>query len=128
MNENRGANANYARNPRKTPYYSPKQVSGPMPGLSAEDFVMRDPFGNPYMITLDMNDDNKCRDAFYEKAGVSQRAPGDNVGFYGLSRANPGASFEVPGSVMIWTFGPDKKAGNVKANEDPNKDNILSWQ
>jgi prepilin-type N-terminal cleavage/methylation domain-containing protein len=128
MSENRGANLNYARNPRKVHYFSPRQVSGPVQGLSAEDFVLRDPFGNPYIITLDMNDDNKCRDAFYSKK-ISERPGDDKVGYHGLSRVDANSPFEVPGSVMIWTFGADKNATDkVNTNEDPNKDNILSWQ
>jgi len=130
MGENKGVNMNYARNPRKVHYFSPRQVSGDAPGLSTSDGVLRDPFGNPYLITLDMNDDNKCRDAYYQKVGVSETAPGSNAGFYGLTRATPGDPFEIPGEAMIWTFGPDRTVGgaNSKANVDPNKDNILSWK
>jgi prepilin-type N-terminal cleavage/methylation domain-containing protein len=130
MSQSVDVNLNHVRNPRKIPYYTPKHVSGDGPGLSTSDGVLRDPFGNPYIITLDMNDDNKCRDAYYQKAGVSEAAPGSNAGFYGLTRATPADPFEIPGEAMIWTFGPDRAVGGAttKANVDPNKDNILSWQ
>ena len=129
MNANRGANLNGARNPRKTVYFSPRQVSGELPGLSAQDFVMRDPFGNPYMITVDINGDDKCRDAFYSRAAISERDPGDNVGLNGLIRSAADQPFEMNGPVMIWSFGPDRNATDQeKANQGANADNILSWK
>ena len=125
-NEDRAPNANFARNPRKVDYFNPKMVTGLDPGLSTTDYVLRDAFGNPYIITLDMNDDNKCQDAFYGRAVVSQ-SNGDQ-GYYGLVRPSAAAPFELNGPVMIWTAGPDRNFGDVKANVDPNKDNILSWR
>jgi hypothetical protein len=31
--------------------------------------VFRDPWGNPYIITVDLDDDNKCKDAFSRNVG-----------------------------------------------------------
>ena len=122
-----GINANHGRNPRKIKYWNPKMVSSDQGGVSTVDYVARDPFGSPYFITVDMNDDNKCVDAFYG-TGVSQRAPGDNVGYYGLSRPAANAPFELNAPVMIWSPGPDKSYDiNERANAGLNKDNVLSW-
>ena len=41
------------------------------PGVGS-DGVYRDPWGNPYIITLDLNFDEKARDAFYRAVSVSQ--------------------------------------------------------
>jgi hypothetical protein len=34
------------------------------PGVGT-DLVYRDPWGNPYIITMDLNYDEMCKDAFY---------------------------------------------------------------
>ncbi|MBM3879351.1 MAG: type II secretion system protein [Verrucomicrobia bacterium] len=91
------------------------------------DAVLRDPWGNPYIITLDLNYDNKCRDGFYRFARVSQET-GD-LGFNGLRRAAPGDAFESTATVMAWSFGPDGAADPaLRANQGVNKDNVLSWK
>ena len=130
-------------NPKKntyldlTPVDSPMQPGAPArPGLGA-DGVYRDPFGNPYIISLDLNYDGRCRDALYRKASVSADAA--NRGINGLSRptgVNSGNFFEANKSIMVWSFGPDGWAGDsTKANaNDPtnpkvgNKDNVITWQ
>src|SRR5256885_17221359 len=59
-------NLNHALNPNKIGYLTAKEVNDtkPTPGVGP-DGVYRDPWGNPYIITLDLNGDGKCRDAFY---------------------------------------------------------------
>src|SRR5688572_23311180 len=48
-------NAGHARNPERRSYLSPRQTgSSTSPGFGA-DGVYRDPWGNPYVISLDMN-------------------------------------------------------------------------
>ena len=99
------------------------------PGLGA-DLVYRDPWGSPYIISMDLNDDDQCRDALYEKTSVSQDVAA--TGFYGLFDAtdhtgNTGP-FEYHGDVMVWSLGPDKKGEIGPANKGFNKDNILSWR
>jgi hypothetical protein len=96
------------RNPRGLTFFEAKTVSGTGSGLGP-DGVFRDPWGNPYIITLDLNDDDKTLD-----------------GYYGDLRKNNGLEPEVRATVLIWSFGPDGKARNVP--HDENKDNILSWE
>ena len=75
--------------------------------------MLRDPWGNPYIISLDMNDDDKTLD-----------------GYYGYLRKGTAPQPEVNNSVMIWSFGPDGQATDdpsVGPNGGVNKDNILSW-
>ena len=121
-------NPKHARNPRNAVFFHGKQVSDQtLPGIGP-DYVFRDPWGMPYIITMDLNDDNKCTDLWYGTQTVSQGPSG--VGLNGLigTGGNP-AFYQLNGSVMIWSFGPDKNADPTKpANGGVNKDNILSWQ
>jgi len=60
-------NFGHVLNPNKAIYLNVKEVSDfKSPGVG-QDGVYRDPWGNPYIITLDLNGDNKCRDAFYKR-------------------------------------------------------------
>ena len=128
LDVDQGINQNHVRNPRKIKYWNAKMVSATdLGGVSTADYVARDPWGSPYVITVDMNGDNKCVDALYGRATVSERAAGDNVGYYGLSRPNPAAAFELNGPVMVWSLGPDKGYDTGRANIGLNKDNLLSW-
>ncbi len=125
------ANAGHVKNTQQKQYLVQVDLSYGMdgPGLG-QDLVYRDPWGNPYIISFDLNYDDKCRDALYQKSSVSQDAGA--TGFYGLQNSSDptGVSdqFEYPGGVMIWSLGPDKKADGNHANAGSNKDNVLSWK
>jgi len=120
-------------NPKKNSYLdltlvdAPKQPNQPAkPGLGW-DGVYRDPFGNPYIISLDLNYDGRCRDGFYKKLLVS----GGGINGLTLPTGVTGGNyFEANKPVMIWSFGPDGFANDQgpKANQVPNKDNVISWQ
>jgi prepilin-type N-terminal cleavage/methylation domain-containing protein len=105
MDLDASVNAGHSRNPRKHVFYTAKDagtVNGP--GLGA-DGVFRDPWGNPYIITVDMNDDNVCKDYYYGNL--------------------PAPRTEIPKvDVMVWSLGPDGQYGD--AGKD--KDNIRSWK
>ena len=125
-------NAGHLKNARQKFYLSAIAMADAvnMPGLGP-DLVFRDPWGNPYVMSFDLNYDGNCRDAVYENSKVSRE--NGATGFNGL--LNPlnstGASddFQYRGGVMIWSMGPDGKADtNSAANVAPNRDNILSWR
>jgi prepilin-type N-terminal cleavage/methylation domain-containing protein len=126
-------NDNHSRNPERNPFLNVKDVSSISgPGVGP-DGVYRDPWGSPYIITLDLNYDNQCRDAFYRRDTVS--ADTGDRGYNGLFRvkqANNTAianGFEAKASVMVWSLGPDGRADlNLKAGLGVNKDNVLSWK
>ena len=123
-------NFNHAMNPNKIGYLTAKEVNDnrPSPGVGA-DGVYRDPWANPYIITVDLNGDGKCRDAFYKLTSVSEIPNAGDKGFNGLFRSGGLNTFEANKSVMVWSFGPDGWASDQqKANAGYNKDNILSWQ
>jgi prepilin-type N-terminal cleavage/methylation domain-containing protein len=104
------------------------------------DGIIRDPWGNPYIITLDLNYDNRCRDAVYSLEAVSRdTTPGRpaDMGYNGLRRfpvtagsTDTGVNrFESGTTVMVWSFGPDGAFNAAAgANAQQNKDNILSWK
>ena len=95
-------NQDHVRNPRRHVMFQakPSSASGTH-GIDA-DGLLRDPWGNPYMVTVDMNDDNVTFDAYYG----TNNAP-----------------------VVIWSFGPDGEFDkNAGAKVGVNKDNVLSWK
>ena len=123
-------NANHQKNPKQIKYLAPTVVSdATLPGVGP-DLVYRDPWGDPYVITMDLNYDDQCSDVFYAKRSVSQNS--GQTGFNGLfNSVNPGGNsdnFYYRGKVMVWSAGVDRKIDSaVKANTGVNKDNILSW-
>ena len=122
-------NVNHAINPNKTGYLNAKETSDPKAAGIGPQGVYRDPWGNPYIITIDLNGDGKCRDAFYKKDLVSviSNAAGDK-GLNGLFRSAGPNTFEANKPIMVWSFGPDGLINDTqKANVGVNKDNILSW-
>ncbi len=127
-------NNGYVKNPQQTIFLNAK-MSGDTnsPGVGT-DLVYRDPWGNPYLITMDLNYDEQSQDAFYCTENVSQ----DNgqTGFNGLFNPNPSPTTQAQkddylyhGKVMVWSAGPDGKINSgIEANTGVNKDNVLSWQ
>jgi prepilin-type N-terminal cleavage/methylation domain-containing protein len=102
------------------------------PGVG-QDLVYRDPWGNPYIITIDLNYNETTQDAFYRVANVSKQTGSGAAGLNGLTDlSDPGGvqpDYEYHGGVMVWSLGPDGKAdANVPANQGFNRDNILSWK
>jgi len=97
------------------------------PGVGNDDGVYRDPWGSPYIITMDLNYDNSCRDGFYrgDKVATDPKQPGK--GLLGFVRADRD-SWELRTGVMVWSLGPDRRADpTVPATVGANKDNITSW-
>ena len=129
-----GANANFQKNPQQTIFLNAKQVSDPtLPGVGP-DLVYRDPWGSPYIITMDTTYDEQCHDAYYCQRTVSQNPypSSSQAGYNGLF--NPDANgqsdnYLYHGKVMVWSAGPDRMVDtNSAANAGLNKDNVLSWQ
>jgi prepilin-type N-terminal cleavage/methylation domain-containing protein len=132
MDLNVAPNPNHALNPQQLKA-SFKQVGNTADQGVGTDRVMRDGWGNPYIISLDLNIDGKCRDAFYQQDAVSQLSA--TAGYNGLVRAGGANTYELNKPVMVWSLGPDGRAqaptipGQTAplANKGVNKDNILSW-
>ena len=121
-------NLNHALNPNKIGYLDAKSVSdSKLPGVGP-DGVYRDPWSNPYIISVDLNGDGKCRDAVYRKNTISEIPNSGDKGFNGLFRSGGVNTFDANKPVMVWSLGPDGFCDDEqKANVGVNKDNVLSW-
>jgi prepilin-type N-terminal cleavage/methylation domain-containing protein len=124
-------NNGHVKNTQRIKLLPAKMVSNANEPGVGPDLVYRDPWGNPYIISVDLNYDERCKDAFYCQELVSQQA--GPTGFNGLVNAtDPGGegdNFRFNGGVMVWSLGPDRQADKgQRANAAPNKDNILSWK
>ncbi len=126
------ANANHQKNTQQHSFLTAKPVSDTSsPGVGS-DLNYRDPWGNPYIITIDLNDDNKCEDPFYSQAAVSGPNP---AGLNGLVLQSDG-NYAFHGNIMVWSMGPNGPFDHspstfdaTKPATDPsNKNHILSWQ
>jgi prepilin-type N-terminal cleavage/methylation domain-containing protein len=124
-------NIGHVMNTQRTALLDTKMTSDANgPGVGP-DSVYRDPWGSPYVITIDANNDEKARDAFYQLPAVSQDPNNSNGGLNGLIKRSlsSGTVFEDNSPVMVWSAGPDKSINpSVPANQGANKDNILSWK
>ena len=130
MDISAGINLNHVKNVRHIVTFTAKQTSDTTsPGFSVVDNQLRDPWGHPYVITLDMNADNLCQDALYSLPAVANPTHSGTQGLVGLQDVNGDGVYQLHGSVMIWSEGPDGLAPTTDpANAGGNKDNILSWQ
>jgi prepilin-type N-terminal cleavage/methylation domain-containing protein len=142
QNVTNSVNANNVKNPQKTVYLNAKQVTGSQGGGVGNDGVFRDPWGNPYIVTLDLNYDGFVAPAVYRSQAVAQRSGSE--GLVGLLHRDPVGTpsgnsdeFGLRTDVAIWSLGPDGQfAGSLKANASgvvsgqkvDNNDNVLSWQ
>jgi len=130
------ANLNYQRNPQQTIFLNPKMSGydpsqpGPPEGGVDVTGVYRDPWGNPYIISMDLNYDENCKDSFYcldKVSGNNQLAA--NPGLNGLTTDGTENNFQYHGKVMVWSAGPNGKIDpGDPATDKENKDNVLSWQ
>jgi len=140
-------NTNHVKNPKQVKYLNAK-MSGYDPGTPGNGQqnppggvdrtgIYRDPWGNPYIITMDTSYDDQCSDLYYCQQNVSQSS--GQTGYNGLfnPNANPSSqaqkdSYLYHGKVMAWSAGPDGQIDNAAtsapANQGHNKDNVLSWQ
>lgn len=110
-NVNVGVNLNSAKNPQRNnflPNLKPAATTG-SPGWGP-DYIYRDPWGQPYIITLDLDGDDQCDDGFYWSSGP---------GLYGRVRA----------TVTIWSKGPDGTFDRLAApGTGLNLKTIFSWK
>lgn len=124
-------NADHQLNPQQTKFLNARLVDDcESPGVG-KDLVYRDPWGNPYIITLNLKGDKQCEDAFYRQQAVSQESGATGYGglFNSVDTNGNGSHFACHGQVMVWSLGPDRQADGTKpAIAKPNADNILSWQ
>lgn len=126
-NGNVTLNKDHVKNPKRVKFLNANNTTDPTGAGIGPDGVYRDPWGNPYIITIDLNNDDKARDVFYRTPAVSEKSA--NLGYNGLIKHRTLPVYEASKPVMVWSLGPDGKLEiNAKADKGANKDNILSWK
>ena len=132
LNNNPTVNLGHVKNTQQIKFLNATMVGDTnSPGVG-QDLVYRDPWGNPYIISMDLNYNENTQDAFYKQHLVSQQSGQGAAGINGLTdMSDPGGAmddYEYHGGVMVWSLGPDKQAdAGSPANAGVNKDNVLSW-
>ena len=129
-------NVDNVKNPQKQSF-----LTGPRPALDDrspgidKNGIYRDPWGMPYILSFDLNYNGKVKDQIYSLPLVEEAVSGDKQGLTGLTldedpKSLDKKSYVLVGDVMVWSYGPDKIAGNGgdKSNAGSNADNILSWK
>jgi prepilin-type N-terminal cleavage/methylation domain-containing protein len=120
--------ASQRRNPRNIDFLNAKKATDTSSHGIGPDGVFRDPWGNPYVISLDLNFDEFTRDAFYMLPAVSEDPARPGSSLNGLVKRDGFDVFEHSGNVMVWSAGPDRQIDpNTKADKGVNRDNIVSW-
>jgi type II secretion system protein G len=126
-------NYSHVKNPHRDVCLNANMVGDTTLAGIGPDLVYRDPWKNPYIISMDLNSDGRTRDSFYQSPAVSLQSGA--TGLNGLSATTTSAGqtvFESPTTVMVWSAGPDQNvqpAGpNAAANIGVNKDNVISWK
>ncbi len=105
-------NANHQKNPQGTKFLNGTIApSTNSPGIGP-DLNYRDPWGNLYIITMDLNEDDKTEDPFYKLPVISSKtAVSGDTGLVSLlaQPVPPGGdgNYFSHGNVMVWSMGPD---------------------
>ncbi|MFT4691009.1 MAG: hypothetical protein ACI9OD_003231 [Limisphaerales bacterium] len=124
-----------ARNPQKTTFLYAQRALSTEPGLGW-DAVYRDPWGMPYIVTIDLDQDGWVQPALYRLDSVGQKS--GYAGHVGLARQIAGGSdnLGLRRRVAIWSMGPARAfTAGAKATGEAviggktvrNSDNVLSW-
>jgi prepilin-type N-terminal cleavage/methylation domain-containing protein len=121
-------NKGHVLNPRRIANLNANITGDTNSGGVGPDLEYRDPWGSPYVISMDTSLDDRCRDYVYSRTAVSQESV--KKGYFGMFNTSGAVNeFEFTGKLMIWSLGADRKASTVqKAKTGDNKDNLLSWQ
>ena len=110
-------NFNSSLNPQHNVALNIKTARGYAPnGVSENDGVYRDAWGHPFIVTLDLDYDNRVADPFGGNSQVGASDPKFR---------------SINSSVIVWSLGPDGKADlSLPANQkgSVNEDNIYSWR
>jgi prepilin-type N-terminal cleavage/methylation domain-containing protein len=87
------AGAAHIYNPQQTTLFNARvAASTTSPGIDTND-VFRDPWGNAYIVTLDLNYDGKCFDANLNAMYQANSSP-------------PPPPLLIPGEAVVWSLGP----------------------
>jgi prepilin-type N-terminal cleavage/methylation domain-containing protein len=101
-------------NPQQTGFYTGHAAHGTSsPGIGSDE-VLRDPWGLPYIVTLDLSGDNRVFDPYLNEM-YQKQYPGS-------------APLLTPGQAVVWSFGPNMKIDyNQALNAAFNKYIVTSY-
>jgi prepilin-type N-terminal cleavage/methylation domain-containing protein len=81
-------------NSQQTQFYQGKLATGPgSPGIGTDE-IMRDPWGLPFIVTLDLSGDGRVLDPYLNQIYRNQYL---------------GTTLMVPGQAVVWSFGPARQ-------------------
>jgi prepilin-type N-terminal cleavage/methylation domain-containing protein len=100
-------------NPQQTGFYSGHAATGTnTPGIGTDE-VLRDPWGLPYMVTIDLSGDGRVFDPWLNEMYQKQY---------------PGATLLTPGQAVVWSLGPNKQVNfGLPSNNTFNKYMVTSY-
>jgi prepilin-type N-terminal cleavage/methylation domain-containing protein len=101
-------------NPQQTAFYAGHAANGTnSPGIGTDE-VLRDPWGLPYMVTIDLSGDGRVFDPWLNQMYQKQF---------------PGATLFTPGHAVVWSLGPNKQIDlKLPLNNTINKYMVFSYQ
>jgi prepilin-type N-terminal cleavage/methylation domain-containing protein len=107
-------------NPQQTVLFQAKAAPGNStnsPGIGSDE-ILRDVWGMPYMLTLDLSGDNKVYDPWLQMMYYNQ-----------YKNVNSSATLLTPGHAVVWSFGPYMNIDLGKGSLSPaNKYMVISSQ
>jgi len=127
-------NPGHIKNPNHTKYLNASMAPDVNTAGIGPDGVYRDPWLNPYIVTIDLNSDEKARDTMYSSSLVSADPTSGSTPQAGLNGLIPTMlggipTYECSCPVMVWSAGPDKTIDSKHAaTYGANRDNVLSWK
>jgi prepilin-type N-terminal cleavage/methylation domain-containing protein len=118
-------------NPKKISFVDLPISATTVGGGVATNGIFNDPWGNPYIISIDLDSSGTTKDGFYSKLIETKVRP----------NGYPDYPIEIPAPVLVWSMGPDGTAdANPLLNQaiidkgpeailkaGANGENILSW-
>ncbi len=108
---------NHQYNPQQISFFNAKMAADTNSAGVGPDGVLRDPWGTPYIITVDMNFDQKCWDPFW--MATTRLDP----------HFGPNYTLLIPGQAAVWSLGPRKKVNITQPwNSALNRQAVRSWQ
>ena len=100
-------------NPQQTSFFTAKSASSTNSAGIGPDEVWRDPWGSPYIVTLDLGYHDSVFDTNLAQMYENQ---------------NPGKTLKISGEAVVWSFGPNKSIDLTKGMNDPaNKYMVTSY-
>jgi prepilin-type N-terminal cleavage/methylation domain-containing protein len=111
---NGGVHQGHIYNPQQTAFYGGKAAATTnSPGVGPDE-ILRDPWGLPYMVTIDLSGDNRVFDPYLNAMYQKQ--------------FNTTAPLLTPGHAVVWSLGPMKQLDVTQRSQAPvNKYMVTSY-